>query len=163
MSELTIRTADLASEMDGQSLVSVLNAYASDPSGGGQVLPADVKARLVPALRGMPNAMVLLAFAGDRAVGIATCFFGLSTFRALPLLNVHDLAVVTAHRGRGIGRALLAEAERQAIARGCCKLTLEVQDGNAPARALYASFGFTDFEVGNLGATRFLSKPLSAG
>lgn len=163
MGELTVRIADLCSDVDTQSLVSMLDGYAADPSGGGQALPSDVKARLVPALRDMPNAMVILAFSAESPVGIAICFFGLSTFRALPLLNVHDLAVTAAYRGKGIGRALLAEVERQAIARGCCKLTLEVQDRNTPAHSLYASFGFKDFEVGNLGATRFLSKPLSVG
>jgi hypothetical protein len=44
--------------------------------------------------------------------------------------------------------------------RGCCKLTLEVQDGNTRARGLYESFGFTDFVVGDSEPTRFLSKPL---
>jgi hypothetical protein len=39
-------------------------------------------------------------------------------------------------------------------------LTLEVQDDNHRARALYERFGFADFVVGNSAPTRFLSKPL---
>jgi hypothetical protein len=50
--------------------------------------------------------------------------------------------------------------ERRARSRGCCKLTLEVQDDNRRARALYESFGFADFVVGDPAPTRFLCKPL---
>ena len=74
------------------------------------------------------------------------------------LLNVHDLAVVPEWRGRGIGRSLLSAAEDRARSRGCCKLTLEVQDGNSRARALYETFGFSDYVVAGTGATRFLEK-----
>jgi ribosomal protein S18 acetylase RimI-like enzyme len=113
-------------------------------------------------LRAHPTALVLLAFVGAEPVGIAVGFFGLSTFAARPLLNIHDLAVVPAHRGKGVGRALLREAETRARERGCCKLTLEVQDTNVRARGLYASFGFEDFMIAG-SATRFLSKPLPRG
>ena len=37
-----------------------------------------------------------------------------STFARQPLLNIHDVAVHPAHRGHGIGKQLLAEAERLA-------------------------------------------------
>jgi ribosomal protein S18 acetylase RimI-like enzyme len=103
---------------------------------------------------------VLLALEGERPVGMAICFVGFSTFQARPLLNIHDLAVVPDCRGQGIGRALLAEAEKQALLRGCCKLTLEVREDNLPARSLYERFGFADFAVGKPVPTRFLSKPL---
>jgi ribosomal protein S18 acetylase RimI-like enzyme len=118
-----------------------------------------VRERLVHALREHPTALVLLAFVGLTPVGIAVGFFGLSTFQARPLLNIHDLAVIPAYRGKGAGRALLREVENRALRRGCCKLTLEVQDANARARGLYASFGFDDFVVAG-SPTRFLSKAL---
>ncbi len=140
----------------------MLESYASDPKGGGQGLARDVRERLIPALRDHPTTLVLLAIAETLPVGIAVCFVGFSTFQARPLLNIHDLAVIPAYRGKGIGRALLAAAEREAVNRECCKLTLEVQDDNQRARAVYARFGFTDFIVAN-SATRFLSKSLARG
>ncbi len=88
------------------------------------------------------------------------CFVGLSTFSALPLLNIHDLAVRPEFRGTGLGRALLDAAEDEARERGCCKLTLEVQEDNTRARSVYRAFGFDDFVIGDSGPTRFLSKPL---
>jgi ribosomal protein S18 acetylase RimI-like enzyme len=141
-------------------LLAVLDSYASDPVGGGVPLSAEVRERLPSMLRDLPTALVLLAFDDDRAVGMTVCFFGLSTFRARPLLNVHDLAVLPHYRGQGIGRALLAAAEEHARAKGCCKLTLEVQDDNTRARALYRRFGFENFVVGTSAPTRFLAKAL---
>jgi ribosomal protein S18 acetylase RimI-like enzyme len=99
----------------------------------------------------------LLAFVGDEPVGAAVCFFGLSTFRARPLVNIHDLAVLPKHQGKGVGPALLAAVEDHARRRGCCKITLEVQDDNVRARNVYRRFGFEDYD---LGPTRFLVKPL---
>jgi ribosomal protein S18 acetylase RimI-like enzyme len=160
--ELEICEADFSDPSHCAGIVEVLDSYASDPVGGGKPLSPEVRARLAPALRDHPSALVLLAFSDRRPVGIAVGFFGLSTFQARPLLNIHDLAVVPECRGRGVGRALLEAAEARALGRACCKLTLEVQDDNRRARALYESFGFADFAIGDSAPTRFLTKPLGA-
>lgn len=160
--QVEIVDADFEDATHRAGIVEVLDSYATDPVGGGEPLAPDVRRRLVPALRDHPGVVVLLALAGGRTAGIAVCFVGLSTFRARPLLNIHDLAVIPEWRGRGVGRALLGAAEERARGLGCCRLTLEVQDDNARARALYRSFGFGDFVVGESGPTRFLSKPLDA-
>ena len=158
--DVTIREADLLDGRDAAAVVDVLDSYASDPRGGSEPLSGEVRARLVPSLRAHPTTLVLLAFEGDLAVGLAIGFWGLSSFKARPLLNIHDLAVRPGHRGRGVGRALLAAAEQRARGRGCCKLTLEVQEDNTPARALYERVGFQDVRYGDSGPTRFLGKPL---
>ena len=157
--QLDIHEADFEDAAHCAAIVELLDAYARDPIGGGTPLGPDVRQQLVPALRRQPTVLVLLAFAERRAVGIAVCFFGFSTFQARPLLNIHDLAVLPEWRGRGVGRALLSAAEAQARRRGCCKLTLEVQDENRRARVLYERFGFADFVLAN-SVTRFLTKPL---
>jgi ribosomal protein S18 acetylase RimI-like enzyme len=154
---LRIRPADLADAADAHSIGVMLNAYAIEPVGGGKPLPPDVRERLVPALMDIPSVAVFLAFADDAPIGIAVCFVGFSTFRARPLLNIHDLAVLPEYRGRGAGRALLQAAEDHARREGCCRLTLEVLESNAGARALYRRFGFDDSMF-----SRFLIKPLDA-
>jgi GNAT superfamily N-acetyltransferase len=158
--DLTIREANLHDAADCSSLVEVLDSYASDPVGLGEPLSPEVRARLPEGLRNHPTTLVLLAFAAERPVGVAICFLGFSSFKALPLLNIHDLAVIPEWRGKGVGRALLAAVEAKAVERGCCKLTLEVQDHNRRARALYEHVGFADVVLGAPGPTRFLSKPL---
>jgi ribosomal protein S18 acetylase RimI-like enzyme len=157
-----VRAADLGDAGDAAAIVRLLDAYARDPRGGGAPLSADVRARLVPGLRAHPTSCAWLAFDATQAIGVCVGFFGFSTFQARPLLNIHDLAVLPAARGAGVGSALLAAAEAHARAAGCCKLTLEVQDDNAPARSLYARFGFRDVTYGASGPTRFLGKNLLA-
>jgi GNAT superfamily N-acetyltransferase len=152
-----IRPADLTDARDADSIAMLLNSYAIEPVGGGKPLSRDVQARLVPALRDIPRALVLLALADDAAIGIAVCFVGFSTFRARPLLNIHDLAVLPDHRRKGVARALLQAAEDYARRQGCCRVTLEVLESNSGARELYRRFGFDDSTI-----SRFLVKPLDA-
>jgi len=158
--KLEIREAEFDDPADAAGIVTVLDSYASDPIGGGEPLKRAVRERLVAELSALANALVLVALDRDRHVGLAICFYGFSTFAARPLLNIHDLAVLPAYRGQGIGRALLMAAERIARDRDCCKLTLEVQETNARARGLYRSVGFDDLTFGDSGPTRFLTKDL---
>lgn len=157
---LIIREAVLSDPMDCSGVVEVLNSYASDPLGGGEPLRPDVRGRLASGLRNHPTTVVFVALANGQYVGLAICFLGFSSFQARPLLNIHDLAVVPEWRGKGIGQSLLTSAQAKAADLGCCKLTLEVQDTNHRARAIYERFGFRDFVVGDSGPTRFLSKSL---
>ena len=154
-----VREANFDDDGDVSGFIAVLDSYATAPVGGGKPLAPEVRERLVPMLREHPTSLVLLAFIDGEPVGIAVCFFGVSSFRARPLLNIHDLAVLPQHHGKGVGQALLKAVEDRARRKGCCKLTLEVLDDNTRARELYRRFGFDDVVVGK-SATRFLAKPL---
>jgi GNAT superfamily N-acetyltransferase len=155
--------ADLGSPDHAAAVTRLVDAYASDPMGNGAPLPAEVRAALVPGLRAHPTTVVFLAYRDRTAVGVAVCFRGFSTFAARPLINVHDLAVLPEHRGHGVGRRLLQAVERKGRALGCCKLTLEVQEGNRRARALYESAGFAQAVYQEAaGGSLFLTKPVEA-
>lgn len=56
--------------------------------------------------------------------------------------HISDLAVAPQHEGRGVGKALLAHAERWAREHRCQLLTLAVFPGNARALSLYEASGF---------------------
>ena len=148
MSEVTVIVADLNDSQHQTAIVQLINAYARDPMGDGQDLPAAVRDRLIPGLQQHPTALVLLAFDAATPVGIAVCFVGFSTFAARPLINIHDLAVIPEYRGRGIGRLLLEGVEAKGHELGCCKLTLEVREDNHRAQHLYHRFGFGDTSSG---------------
>jgi GNAT superfamily N-acetyltransferase len=158
---LDILEADLRQPDHADAVVELLDAYSRDPNANGHGLSGDVKRDLVPGLRAHPGTHVFLAYRAGRAVGIAVCFRGFSTFAARPLLNVHDIAVVPEHRGAGIGRALMTRVEECARSLGCCKITLEVLENNARARALYASIGFGPYELAHdAGRALFWQKEL---
>lgn len=133
--------ADLARPDHQAAVVEMVDMYSRDPLAGGAPLDPDVRANLAAALRAHPTTLVFLAMDGATPVGVAVCFRGFSTFRAKPLINIHDLGVVPERRGEGIGARLLAAVEAKARALGCCRLTLEVFENN-PARRLYARAGF---------------------
>jgi ribosomal protein S18 acetylase RimI-like enzyme len=161
---LEIAPAELGDARDAEALLALLDAYARDPMGGSVPLSDDVRARLVPDLAGRSargEALVLLARRSGEPLGLAVCFASYSTFRARPVLNLHDLAVVPRARGSGVGWALLGAVESAARARGCCKVTLEVREDNARARELYARNGFLDYAAASERTrTLFLEKKL---
>jgi ribosomal protein S18 acetylase RimI-like enzyme len=141
--------ADYANARHASALVALLDAYARDPMGGGEPLSDFARHNLVHELAKLPQAFSLLAFDGegeDSAVGLANCMQGFSTFACKPLVNVHDLTVSAAYRGRRIGERLLLEVERVARQRGACKVTLEVLSGN-PALRLYVRSGFAPYQL----------------
>ena len=163
MTERTVREADLGNTDDQRAVLELVNAYACDPMGRGKALDQQTLDRLIPALREHPTTLILLAFAGAKPVGIAVCFLGMSTFAAQPLVNVHDLAVLPEYRGQGVGKRLLAAVEESAGQRGCCAVTLEVDEANTRARQTYAAAGFRgDDRVSGGGQVFFMKKPLSA-
>lgn len=161
LNDVDVVVADLGHPEHGQAVVALLNAYAQDEMGGGQPLPAHVQENLVAELRRRPQAHVLLAWSGEDAVGMAICMEGFSTFACQPLMNLHDLVVLPAHRGRGISGRLLQAVEALALERGCCKLTLEVLSGNLSAQAAYRKAGFAAYVLDpSKGTAQFWQKRL---
>ena len=145
-SGVRIVALDLSDPAQATAWLELLDHYARDPMGGGEPLRDAVKARLADDLAANTLAFSLIARLDERAVGLANCFMGYSTFAAAPLVNIHDLAVLPAARGRGVGKALLDAVEAEALKRGAAKITLEVLSGN-PARRLYAREGYGDYQL----------------
>lgn len=159
---LRIERLDPSRGADADTLLALLDAYARDPAGGREPLSARTRERLAPLLAGRSDYIGFVARTDREPVGLVNCFEGVSTFKAAPLLNVHDVYVTPAWRGRGVARRLLEAAEDAARSRGCCKLTLEVLDGNAGALALYRRIGFEDYRLDpSLGRALFLQKWLA--
>ena len=161
MQSFEIVEADLNRMEHQQAVVALIDAYARDPMGNGKPLAQEVRRALIPGLQQHPTTVIFLAYQADTAIGIALCFGGFSTFAARPLINIHDLAVLPAYRGQGVGRRLIEQVERKARNLGCCKLTLEVQENNHRARQVYEAMGFAQTQyVEAAGSSLFLSKPL---
>ncbi len=57
-------------------------------------------------------------------------------------IHLLNIAVAPEHRGRGLGRALLADLVAHGREKGAVKVLLEVRVGNAAAIGLYEAFGF---------------------
>jgi ribosomal protein S18 acetylase RimI-like enzyme len=142
--------ADYTNPGHAAALVTLLDAYACDPMGGGEPLSPFAKTHLVSALAARPQAFSVLAFDGSAegpAVGLVNCIEGFSTFACQPLVNVHDVAVLPAYRGQRIAEDMLTLVAQIARERGACKLTLEVLQGNTGAIRLYERIGFRHYQL----------------
>lgn len=160
--EIEYRIAHWENPVDAQAVKELVNCLASDPVGGGEPLSPEILDSLVPALSRYPTCFCLLAMDGDLGVGMSLCFESLSSFKARPVVNIHDFVIRDDYRGQGIARNLLRQTEAEAYKRGACKLTLEVLEGNPIARKLYNSFGFRSYELDPAnGVAHFWEKPLA--
>jgi len=136
-----IRPAEPA---DATALVALASAVGAEPEGW---LLADAnwrsvadERRYIRSIRRHPDAALYVAEVDGDLVG------RLSLARDPHRSSAHvaDLGVMVSasHRRRGIGRALLAQAEEWARQSGVAKLELHVFPHNAPALGLYEKLGY---------------------
>lgn len=160
--QLRIVHANYADPQHMCALIDLLDCYAHDPMGGSEGLTEYARTNLPAALTARPALFSVLAFDdahGGTGVGLVNCVEGFSTFACQPLVNVHDVVVTTSHRGQGVGERMLAKVEELARARGACKLTLEVLEGNVTAQKLYRRCGFDNYQLGSaMGHAKFMQK-----
>ena len=90
-----------------------------------------------------PVAEALVADRGGRAVGFALFFHNYSTFVGRPGLYIEDLYVRPAHRGQGIGGALMSHMIRLAKDRRCGRVEWAALEWNEPALRFYEAMGAT--------------------
>ena len=153
--------ADYNNPQHAADLIMLLNDYALDPMGGGEPLTTHVKPHLVATMAQRNDVFTVLCYVDNQPAGIINCVEGFSTFNCKPLVNIHDCGVLAKYRGLGISLKLFAEVEKIAIQRGCCKLTLEVLQGNEVAKNAYKKIGFSGYELDpSLGHALFWEKKL---
>lgn len=161
-SNIEIIEADLGLAEQASAFRQLIQTYACDPMGGASALDEELLERLPLALAQRQDAYTLLAYCNGEPAGLLNAFEGFSTFKCAPLLNIHDVIVSSEYRGRGLADQLLEAAEGIARRNGCCKLTLEVLEGNARAQAVYRRNGYAGYELDpETGKALFWQKPLS--
>jgi len=153
--------ADYEQATDGAAVVDLMSHYALDQMGGGQALAESVKTSLISGLANVPGAFTVLAIVDGKAAGLINCFMGFSTFKAKPLINIHDVIVHEDFRGLKLSQLMLDKVEELARQRNCCKLTLEVLEGNKIAQNAYVKFGFAGYALDpEMGSAMFWQKAL---
>lgn len=181
----SISEADLTDPFDLASTVGLVDAYASEPIGLGRPLGEAGRDRLASLLTSTPGVFALLAvqsgigsgagadpgadpgagvFGPDgrssgtgEAIGVAVYQVGISSFAQRVRVNIHDLYVRPAWRGRGVASGLIESVCQRSAAVGAAAVSLEVRSDNPRAAALYERLGFGD--PGGV-ATRFLVRGL---
>jgi GNAT superfamily N-acetyltransferase len=103
-----------------------------------RAVPADLERAL---FGNDPRAFAHVAECGGQVVAMAVWFLTFSTWTGRHGIWVEDLVVRRDRRGRGYGRALLAELARIARASGYTRLEWAVLDWNHPAIGFYRHLG----------------------
>ena len=88
-----------------------------------------------------PIANVILAYDGDKAVGLAVFCQRYSTFLGRQYLYLEDIFVVLSHRGSGIGTKLMEQAALLAQSLGSTMIEWSVLTWNEPAIKFYEHLG----------------------
>ncbi len=88
-----------------------------------------------------PAAEAVIARWDGEPAGFALYYTTFSTFAGRPGIYLEDLYVEPAHRGRGIGKALLAHLARIATNGGYARVEWAVLHWNEPAIGFYRSLG----------------------
>jgi GNAT superfamily N-acetyltransferase len=97
---------------------------------------------LYPHLFGeLPVAECVVAEVEGSVVAFALFFTNFSTFLGKPGLYLEDLYVQPAHRGTGLGKALLSHLGALAVERGCGRFEWSVLDWNERAIRFYEAMG----------------------
>lgn len=160
---MKITRISLDDPADRSSLQQLINQFAASAAGGGEAISPGLLAELPDQLAACPTYIGLLARVDGEAVGLLDSFWSVSTFKARPLINIHDVTINPAFQGRGIGAKMFAELEAIGRSMNCCKLTLEVLEGNTGASALYERLGFEYYQLDPAhGQARFMQKFLQS-
>ncbi len=88
-----------------------------------------------------PKFRVLIAEWDGSPAGFALFFYHYSTWVGRPTLFLEDLFVRPEFRARGIGKAMLRQLAKIAIAENCGRFEWQVLDWNTPAIRFYDALG----------------------
>jgi ribosomal protein S18 acetylase RimI-like enzyme len=136
-----IRQAEVEDAPGIARLLHDFNSEYEEPTPGVEELT-----RLLLPLLAEEEISVLLA--GEEPEGLALLRFRPAIWSSGLEAHLQELYVVPAHRGRGIGRALLEAAIEFARAHGAVGIDLNTGETDTAARSLYESMGFSNREGG---------------
>ncbi len=139
--DVKIIKADLDNPKHAADIVNIVDLFSRDPMGQDEPLGEEIRVDMIAEMKKIPTTMTYIAYSGEKALGIVTCFIGFSTFTASKTFKIHDVAVHPDARGMGIGTKMLETVKEDAEEMGCSKVTLEVREDN-PAKKLYEREGF---------------------
>ncbi len=140
---------DLENPVHCEQLLHLLNDYMEDEMGISESMPEELGPKIIEGLKKHSAYMGFFICIGDDYAGLANCNLNFSTWKASPLINIHDLIVSPHFRQQGVGLFLLKGIENYAAENGYCRINLEVRHDNFKAQNLYKKAGFTECQPNN--------------
>ena len=117
-------------ETDRQAVVALWNRVFGSPAGHNEPsFSIEQKMRV-------RDGLLFVAVVGAKIIG--TVMVGYDGHRGW----IYSLAVLPEERRRGVGAALMHQAEQALVAKGCAKVNLQIVDSNAEVVGFYAKLGY---------------------
>ncbi len=135
---------DFSDKNHRKAFVELMNGYAMHPMGLGHSLDIELMDKTIAHLKVNSSYRGIMIKKDNEFVGLANCFINFSTFKAKPLLNIHDFIIHNNQHGKGYGQFLMKEVEEMAQANNCCRINLEVRNDNPAAMKLYQNMGYNE-------------------
>lgn len=140
---------DLNNSEHSLAVVSLLNDYMLDEMGIGEKMPEELAPKIITGLKKHRAYLGFFVMVDEDYAALANCNLNYSTWKAKPLINIHDFVVSPQFRNKGIGLFLLQSIEAYAKENGFCRINLEVRHDNYKAQNLYKKAGFKECDPNN--------------
>ena len=140
---------DLNNEKHCSTVLQLLSDYMLDEMGIGEAMPSGLGPKIIEGLKKHSAYLGFLVQYDNHFVGMANCNLVFSTWKAKPLINIHDFVVSPRFRNQGVGLFLLNAISDYAKENGFCRINLEVRNDNYKAQNLYKKAGFSECEPPN--------------
>ena len=140
---------DLNNEKHCSAVLQLLSDYMLDEMGIREAMPQELGPKIIEGLQKHSGYLGFLVQIENTYVGLANCNLVFSTWKAKPLINIHDFVVSPEFRNRGVGLFLLKAIENYAREKGYCRINLEVRHDNYKAQNLYKKAGFKECDPSN--------------
>ena len=144
--KFTFLKIDLSNIEHQQQLVRLLDAYMRDEMGNGAPMPEELAPEILNGLKNYPGYLGFFVQIDSSYAALANCNKNFSTFKAKPLINIHDFIVHPEFRGKKVGEFLLNSIADYGKKNGYCRVNLEVRNDNLNAKKLYQKVGFNECE-----------------
>lgn len=141
---LTFLPVNLNNEDHCKQLIQLLDAYMQDEMGNGSPMPDELAPKILEGLKNYSGYLGFFAVVNGTYAALANCNKNFSSFKAKPLINIHDFVVLPDFRGKGVGRFLLDSIANFGKENGYCRINLEVRHDNSNAQKLYQKDGYAE-------------------
>ncbi|MGQ8337054.1 GNAT family N-acetyltransferase [Sunxiuqinia sp. A32] len=138
----TFLQIDLNKEEHCGQLIRLLDAYMQDEMGNGAPMSKELAPKILDGLKNYQGYLGFFALVDGEFAALANCNKNYSTFKASPLMNIHDFVVHPDYRGKGVGKFLLDSIAEYGKQNGYCRVNLEVRHDNINAQKLYKKAGY---------------------
>ena len=142
--DFTFLEVDLNNDEHARQLIYLLDVYMQDDMGGAVPMPDEMAPKILNGLRNYPGYLGFFALVDGQYAALANCNKNYSTFKAQPLINIHDFVVHPDFRGKSVGRFLLDSIAGYGKKNGYCRVNLEVRNDNGKAQKLYKKAGYSE-------------------